>query len=150
MGGMNRREDLSVDAALDLTEGVEPYVEAEDAYKALPQAMMGACIPQHTLVVSMMVSAAVSALAVVVLVRPSAPAALARPQIEVSLPRAQPSHLPPAPTVTPPRAAPAPVVTQLPAARAPRPAPVARAHTHKKRTLTARVSRREWSRGFAD
>jgi hypothetical protein len=173
---MHCREDLSIDAALesfvaqahsveedffiepapqpvieDLTEIVEPYVEEEDAYKTLPQEMIAACIPQRRLVVSMMVSAAVSALAVVLLVRPSPPAALARPpKIEVSLPRAQPLPPPPAPTVTPLAPAPAPVVTQLAAAPAPRSAPVARSHPHKKRTLTARVSRREWSNGFAD
>ena len=173
---MHCREDLSIDAALesfvaqahsveedffidpapqpvieDLTEIVEPYEEEEDAYKTLPQEMIAACIPQRRLVVSMMVSAAVSALAVVLLVRPSPPAALARPpKIEVSLPRAQPLPPPPAPTVTPLAPAPAPVVTQLAAAPAPRSAPVARSHPHKKRTLTARVSRREWSNGFAD
>jgi hypothetical protein len=164
---MNCREDLSIDSALesfvaqantvaedffiepvieDFTEVVEPYVEEEDAYRTLPQATISARIPQRTLVVSMMVSAAVSALAVVLLVRPQAPAVLARPQIQVELPRTRPLPPPPAPTVTQLAAAPAPTVTQLAAP----PAPVGRSHAHKKRTLTARVSRGDWSNGFAE
>src|SRR5215471_4146941 len=130
MGGMNCREDLSIDSALesfvaqantveddffiepvepvieDFTEVVEPYVEEEDAYRTLPQATISACIPQRTLVVSMMVSAAVSAFAVVLLVRPQAPAVLARPKIQVELPRTRPLPPPPAPTVTQLAAAP--------------------------------------------
>ena len=168
---MSCREDLSVESALeafvaraqlleeeffvepvveDLTEVVEPYVEEEDAETTLPQDTIPACIPQRTLVVSMMATAALSALAAVLFVRPAALPARSQsmpkplPKIEVSLPRAQP--------LPAPAPAPAPTVTQL-AAGPPAPiqhAPAARSHAHKKRALTAKVSRRDWSVGFAE
>ena len=173
--GMNCREDLPIDRALDdfvaqaqlledeffiepvipepvdLTELVEPYVEEQPyevaADPTLAQDTIPACIPQRTLVVSMMVTAALSALAVVWLYRPAPAASIAAaaiPKIEVTLPRVMPQPTAPAPTVT--QLPVTPVVHSLAA-----PAPVARAKpVVRKRTLTAKVSRREWSNGFAD
>jgi hypothetical protein len=183
--GMNCREDLPIDRALedfvaqtqlledeffiepvipepvDLTDLVEPYeepyVQEVAADPTLAQATIPACIPQRTLVVSMMATAAMSALAVVWLYRPApapAIAAAAIPRIEVTLPRVVPQATAPAPTVTQlpltpvvqPLPAPAPIARQLAA-----PPPAARAKpVVRKRTLTAKVSRREWSNGFAD
>src|SRR5690242_1316772 len=82
----------AISEPIDLTELVEPYEEpvyAAPQYQevaadqTVPQATIPACIPQRTLVVSMMVTAALSALAVVWLYRPApAPviAALAIPR----------------------------------------------------------------------
>jgi hypothetical protein len=139
-----------VDVGIDMTEVVEPYVEEEDAVRTLPQSTIPGCIPQRTLVVSMMATAALSALAVLWLYHPAlqpiAAAAIAHSKIEVTLPRVEPLPKPISPTVI------QLPITPAPAARVAQvsPAPAARAHTTRKRTLTAKVSRREWQSGFAD
>lgn len=180
--GMNCREDLPIDRALDdfvaqaqlfeeeffiepvipepvdLTELVEPYVEEPlvqevAADPTLAQATIPACIPQRTLVVSMMATAALSALAVLWLYHPAPAASIAKaaiPKIEVTLPRAVQKPTAPAPTVTQLPVATAPVVQELPSPLVHSAAPVARAKPARKRTLTAKVARRDWSNGFAD
>src|SRR5262245_59698496 len=93
----------------DLTE----LIERDDLMAPAPRVM--APISHGTLIVSMMASAAISALAVVVMVRPA--------RIETALPRLEPQ----AAAAPAPAPAPAPVVTQLGLAPAPAPAPRGRA-----------------------